>query len=135
MSPNSNQVKPPFIAGPTTSFLCVGESHFRPNGYSSDIMEAPSRRLSILCPGHKIRFGTIGLGLDLARLVWPQDNQVFSLQDQDLASHLPQSPRRQEGKPFEQQPRNFLCKNPVDVLLFEGSQQASSFSKLPEMLQ
>jgi len=100
-----------------------------------DIVEAPIRSLPILTSGQKIRFGTIGLGLDLPRAIWTQENQVFSLQDHNLASHLPNCPQRQEGKPFEQQPKSFLKKNPVDVLLVEGSQRASSFSTLPEMLQ
>ena len=52
--------------------------------YASDIMEAPTRSLPILSLGRKIRFGTIGLGLDLPRAIWPQENQVFSLQDPNL---------------------------------------------------
>jgi hypothetical protein len=71
-----------------------------------------------------LKYGTIGTGLDLGRLVWPKDTHIFSSQSapkQDLAGQLP----GRQGQVKELGPaggvrKNVLRTNPVDVLLVDG---------------
>ena len=84
----------------------------------------------------RFRFGTIGYGLDLPRLIWPLEHQVFSLQDHDTSKALPGRPAvASEGKAFSQQPRSFLKRNPVDVLLVEEGYQGKTRQGLTNMIE
>ena len=57
-----------------------------------DVIEAPSRTIQVPTDDRRLRYGTIGTGLDLGRLVWPKDHHIFSSQavpQEDLKSQLP----------------------------------------------
>ena len=112
----------------------LGELHYRPLLKNTDILEAPPRKLPPLVTRRKMAFGTIGYGMDLVRQLWPQEHQVFSLQDLDMTAQLPKRPTRIEGRPFQSQPKSFLHRNPVDVLLIEGLEPTRSSKKLSDML-
>ena len=101
--------------------LCVGESSCSiDSGPSADILEAPQRKLpTIPSTPKQFSYGTIGHGLDLARLVWTNEAPVFSMQDQDLLDALDCRPRRKETRSFTQVPAKFLARNPVDFLLVD----------------
>jgi len=101
---------------------------------NTEILEAAPRSLPKQAKSKRIRFSTIGHGLDLPRLAWSQEQQLFSLQDLALQEQLPFRPAKQEGKPLEQQPKNFLKQNPVDVLLIEGSDRDPNGSLITAML-
>ena len=70
-----------------------------------------------------MRYGTVGTGLDLGRLVWPKDHHVFSSQtmpNQDMEGQLPgRSTKVKELGPAGGVRKNVLRANPVDVLLIE----------------
>ena len=51
-----------------------------------DIQEAAARHLKLDKPFQKIRFATMGTGLDLSRLAWLSQSHVFSCQQQELQS-------------------------------------------------
>ena len=112
----------------------AGELHYRPLMINTEILEAAPRSLPKQAKSKRIRFGTIGHGLDLPRLAWSQEQQLFSLQDLALHDQLPSRPPKQEGKPLGQQPKNFLKRNPVDVLLIEGSDRDPNGSLIATML-
>ena len=48
---------------------------------NTEILEAVPRTIPKPAKKNRIRFGTIGYGLDLPRLAWSQEQQLFSLQD------------------------------------------------------
>ena len=118
--------------------LCVGTLHEKDgrlapvkvsNGSDGqdDILEASGKRLSMppveregICRRQKIRFGTIGAGLDLARLAWPNEHHVFSSQVCDLTEALAHRPKAcsELGPPNRLKP-TVLTVYPVDVLLVE----------------
>jgi len=100
-----------------------------------EILEAPPRVVGAGTRTEPIKFGTIGHGLDLPRLAWPHEQQAFSLQDMPLQGQLPNRPRRQEGKAFSAQPQDFLRRNPVEVLLIEGSARDKNGTKLAKMIR
>lgn len=103
----------------------TGEFSYSTDERDSDILEAPMRTLPPLVDTRKLRYGTIGYGLDLPRLAWSSEQLVFSCQDQDLSKILPHRPKAIETKPFHRLPKKFLSRNPVDVLLVdEGNGQA-----------
>jgi hypothetical protein len=65
--------------------------------YDSDILEALTRVVAQAIPGNlgkRIWFGTVGTGLDVARLVWTQGIHVFSSQTSDLQKVLPDVKKR-----------------------------------------
>jgi len=92
----------------------LGELHCGPLLKNTDTLEAPLRKLRPLVTRQKMAFGAIGYGMDLVRQLWPQEHQVFSLQDLDMTAQLPRRPTRVEGRPFQSQPKSFLHQNPVD---------------------
>jgi hypothetical protein len=102
----------------------------------TDIIAAPLRKLPPLVTSKKIRFGTVGMGMDLPRLVWAGETQVFSSQDMDMSPSLSNRPRKQEVKPWERLPHSFLRKQPVDVLLIDAhDHQDSRTANLLAMLE
>ena len=72
----------------------VGES--TKSSRQDEILLAPQRSLPPLSRGTKIRYGTLGHGMDLPRLVWSEEDHVFSSQDADLQSRLPYRPHAKE---------------------------------------
>ena len=86
---------------------------------AEEILCAPQRTLPPLRPGKKIRYGTIGHGLDLARLVWTSEEHVFSQQDTDLQSALPKRPSTKEVKHLQRQRKDFLGRQRLDSLLVD----------------
>ncbi len=97
----------------------IDDCPLRLDARSEDIWEATPRSLPPLVASKKLRFGTVGYGLDLARLVWSSEQQVFSCQDHDLNLALPHRPRAPETRGSDQLPKNFLKKNPLDALLVD----------------
>ena len=89
-----------------------------------DVIEAPSRTIQVPTDDRRLKYGTVGTGLDLGRLVWPKDTHIFSSQSvlkQDLASQLPgrQTDAKELG-PAGGVRKNVLRTNPIDVLLVDG---------------
>lgn len=100
-----------------------------------DIVGAPLRNLPPLVTTKKIRFGTVGMGMDLPRLVWSAECQVFSSQDTDMTSALQHRPRKQEVRRWDQLPKSFLRKNPVDVLLVDEGDDSGPHNTTIEMIE
>jgi hypothetical protein len=46
----------------------------------TDILDIPGRTIQVPTNDRQVRYGTVGSGLDLGRLVWPKDKHVFSSQ-------------------------------------------------------
>jgi hypothetical protein len=91
--------------------------------YDQDIVEAHTRLVHqerpSLSQAH-LRYGTVGTGTDVARLVWPQASHVFSSQSMDLASVLPGRPSAAaEIGPPGRVPTSQLHRTPVDILLVD----------------
>ena len=80
-----------------------------------DILEAAVRHLPLGKPFQKIRFATIGTGLDLSRLAWLSQSHVFSCQQQDLSSILPGRPKAKELGAKEKGPRRPDSKAPITL--------------------
>jgi hypothetical protein len=88
-----------------------------------DIVGAPLRTLPPLVANKKkIRFGTIGLGLDLPRAIWSSECQVFSSQAVDLSLFLSRRPPKLQVRKWDQLPLSFWDKHPTDVLLVDAGQ-------------
>lgn len=89
-----------------------------------DVIEAPSRTIQVPTDNRRLKYGTIGTGLDLGRLVWPKDTHIFSSQSvskQDLAGQLPgRLSKAKELGPAGGVRKNVLRTNPIDVLLVDG---------------
>jgi hypothetical protein len=90
--------------------------------YSADIVEAPSRhvhqvgRTPTMRP---LRYATLGMGLDVGRLVWTEAIHVYSSQCTDLDALLPGRPSTTEvGPPHRLRSDQFLH-SPVDLLLMD----------------
>jgi hypothetical protein len=72
--------------------------------------------------------------MDLPRLIWAGETQVFSSQDTDMSLSLSSRPRKQEARPWDRLPLSFLQKNPVDVLIIDASDyHHSRASTLPKI--
>ena len=93
------------------------------------------RKLPPMTKRQKIRFGTIGYGLDLPRLTWTSETQVFSCQDKDMRKALSHRPKVKETRPLEQLPRTFLKKNPVEALLVDEGERGQGRSSILTWLQ
>jgi hypothetical protein len=90
--------------------------------YETDIVEAPTRHVHQELPESNrptLRFGTIGSGLDVARMVWPCSQHVFSSQTTSLIDTLPGRPSTKELGPPERVPKDQLLRTPVDALLVD----------------
>jgi hypothetical protein len=96
---------------------------------------APLRILPPLVITKKIRFGTVGMGLDLPRLVWAEECQLFSSQDVNLSPVLSQRPVKQEVRRWDQLPQSFLGRNPVDVLLIDAGGNSSHLTHTLTMVE
>jgi hypothetical protein len=57
-----------------------------------DVLEAEDRNLIIKPKRKTWTFGTVGQGLDVMRLVWPQDRHIFSSQTKDVHQSVPGRP-------------------------------------------
>lgn len=60
-----------------------------------DVIEAPGRIIQVPTSDRRVRYGTVGTGLDLGRLVWPKDYHIFSSQAvsvHEMNSQLPGRP-------------------------------------------
>jgi hypothetical protein len=85
-----------------------------------DVLEVPDQEVFIRPSGTRLRYGTIGLGIDHAPLVWKDADHVFESHDSVLESHKQEegdvvqlgSPHRVSSQILNQQP--------VDCLLVEG---------------
>ena len=86
-----------------------------------DILDVPGRTIQVPTDDRQVRYGTVGSGLDLGRLVWPKDTHVFSSQAMDPKIMQEQLPGRdttvKELGPAEGVRKNVLRANPIDVLL------------------
>jgi hypothetical protein len=100
----------------------VSEGNMQSN--KPDVIEAPGRTIQVPTNDRRVRYGTVGSGLDLGSLVWPKDHHVFSSQ----AVSVPDMERQLLGRPNgakELGPaggvkKNILRTHPVEVLLVDG---------------
>jgi len=89
--------------------------------FEDDIVEAPSRRVwSAADYYRRFRFGTVGTGLDIARLMWPHSQHVFSSQSVDLMDPLVGRPTTLELGPPGRVSNTILWKNPLDALVVDA---------------
>lgn len=72
--------------------------------------------------------------MDLARLVWSEEHQVFSMQRQDLRPILPHRPTRVEMNFPRQRRLDFLNSNSVDVLLVDEGDRLDSQTPVEEWI-
>ena len=88
-----------------------------------DILEVPGRTILVPTDDRQVRYGTVGCGLDLGRLVWPKDKHIFSSQALSPLAMQEQLPGRTRMKkelgPAGGVRKNVLKANPADVLLIE----------------
>ena len=110
--------------------LRVGELSLELPARDEEIVGAPLRNLPPLVVTKKIRFGTVGMGMDLPRMIWSEETQVFSSQDVDVVPSLSRRPRKQEVRRWDQLPNSFLHKNAVDVLLLDTTADDPRISTL-----
>jgi hypothetical protein len=90
--------------------------------YRTDIVEAPTRHVHQV--GSKaalrpLRYATMGLGLDIGRLIWTEATHVFSSQSTDLSSLLPGRPLTQELGPPHRLRTNQFTHAALDMLLVD----------------
>jgi hypothetical protein len=89
-----------------------------------DVIEAPGRIIQVPTSDRRVRYGTVGTGLDLGRLVWPKDYHIFSSQAvsvHEMNSQLPGRPNStKELGPAGGVRKNVLRTHPVEVLLIDG---------------
>lgn len=96
-----------------------------------DIVGAPLRTLPpLVADKKKIRFGTIGVGMDLPRVIWSSECQVFSSQAADLTRPLARRPPKLQVRKWDQLPLSFWGKHPTDVLLIDAGQQGETHALL-----
>jgi hypothetical protein len=90
--------------------------------YRTDIVEAPARHVHQVGPTaapRPLRYATMGLGLDVRRLVWTEATHVFSSQGTDCSSLLPGCPPTRELGPPHRLPTNQFAQTALDVLLVD----------------
>lgn len=81
-------------------------------------MEAPDKTVNILDAQKATwSYGTIGVGVDLARTVWPEQEFLFSSQQKSLIEA--EGRATHELGPPNRVPRNILSRHPVDCLMIE----------------
>ena len=98
----------------------AGELHYSSVDRDADILEAPKRTLPPLVKSKRLQFGTIGYGLDLARLPWTAETHKFSCQDNQLSQVLPNRPPAcLEGEAFQRVGPSFMKKHTTDALLVD----------------
>ena len=89
----------------------------------SDILGTPGQTILVLTDDRWVRYGKVGTGLDLGRLVWPKDQHKFSSQTaaiMDMEEQLPGRDRKvPELGPAGGLKKNILRTHPVDVLLID----------------
>jgi hypothetical protein len=100
----------------------VSEGNMQSN--KPDVIEAPGRTIQVPTNDRRVRYGTVGSGLDLGRLVWPKDHHVFSSQAVSVPDMERQLPGRPNGAkelgPAGGVKKNILRTHPVEVLLVDG---------------
>lgn len=101
--------------------IVLGEYTVATQDWKADIVGVPVRILPPLVSKRrdKIRFGSIGPGLDLVRGIWASECQVFASQSRDLRSALGRRPPKLQVKKLDQLPKSFFRKHPVEALLID----------------
>ena len=117
--------------------LTVGESMYQLcPAREEEILGAPFRILAPLVKEKKtLKYGMVGHGLDLARLAWTSETQVFSCQDKGQALALPGRDARPNHPAASQTGHSFLQKHPVDVLLVDEGERGGERPKIGEWLE
>ena len=88
---------------------------------TADVLETPQQLLVLEGGAKQWRFGTVGSGIDLPCMVWPNMAHVFSSQLRILKSSLPGMPQAQvELGPAQKVLHRVLDQHPVDILLIDG---------------
>jgi hypothetical protein len=117
-------VSPVFLGKETPNATCDEErletKDQRGRSNPQDVLEVPDQKVFIRPSGTRLRYGTIGLGIDHAPLVWKDADHVFTSHDSFFESHKQEerdalklgSPHRLSAQILNQQP--------VDCLLVEG---------------
>ena len=99
----------------------------------SDILEASPKKLwpkTRTSSDRQLKFGTVGNGLDLARMAFNSKDQVCSSQDHDFSFKLPHRPHTSELKCRTRLGPHFLNQQKLDVLLIDDGDSASSLTPL-----
>lgn len=127
----------PLLSSPLYPFIYLGECFVAAQDRRTDIVGVPVRILPPLVPNGraKIRFGSIGPGLDLPRSVWSAECQVFSSQARNLLGMLGRRPPKLQVRKFDQLPKSFLGKHPVDALLLDCGTSGDRFLSLVPALE
>jgi hypothetical protein len=86
----------------------------------ADVLEFPDREIRTT-DRTRLRYGTIGQGTDLARLVWPLEEHVLSVMDKDLRSKLSGRPEAQKEYVTGRFNTKKLKEAHLDCLLVEGN--------------
>lgn len=84
-----------------------------------DVLEVPARQVD-LSDQAQIRYGTIGEGMDLGRMVWPHGEHVLAIEKSDLRNKLPRRPNPAQTYLTGRVPRKFLGGFNLDCLLVDG---------------
>ena len=87
---------------------------------NADVLETPQECLTLKEDSKQWRFGTVGHGIDLPRMVWPHMTHVFSSQLRNARESLPGMPEAQvELGPAHKVRHYLLDQHPVDMLLVD----------------
>ncbi len=87
---------------------------------NADVLETPQECLTLKEDSKQWRFGTVGHGIDLPRMVWPHMTHAFSSQLRNARESLPGMPEAQvELGPAHKVRHYLLDQHPVDMLLVD----------------
>jgi hypothetical protein len=84
-----------------------------------DVLEVPSRQVD-LSERPKLRYGTVGDGMDLARMVRPHGEHVVAIEKSDLSSELPGHSKPSSTYLTGRVPSKLLGRSKLDCLLVDG---------------
>jgi hypothetical protein len=88
---------------------------------NADVLETPQERLIIEEETKQWSYGTVGTGIDLPQMVWPNMSHEFSSRLRDLSGSLPGMPKAKlELGPAQKVRHNVLDEHPVEILLLDG---------------